>query len=53
MPIDPKGVDAAAGAGPYYVKSWTKNRSAVFVKNPNYKGSRPRNIGPVRGHDQH
>jgi len=44
MPIDAKGVDAPASAGPYYVKSWVKNRSAVFVKNPNYKGSRPRNI---------
>ena len=25
-----------AGAGPYYVKSWVKNRQAVFVRNPNY-----------------
>jgi ABC-type transport system substrate-binding protein len=44
MPIDPKGVDAPIGAGPYYVKSWTKNRTAVFAKNPNYKGTRPHNI---------
>ena len=44
MPLDPKGVDAPASAGPYYVKSWTHNRSAVIVKNPNYKGPRPRNI---------
>jgi len=44
MPIDPQGVDTPAGAGPYYVKSWVKNRQAVFVRNPNYKGNRPHNI---------
>jgi len=44
MPIDPKGVDAPASAGPYYIKSWTKNRQAVIAKNPNYKGPRPHNI---------
>jgi peptide/nickel transport system substrate-binding protein len=43
MPLDSRGVDAPASAGPYYVKSWTKNRTAVFLKNPNYKGSRPAN----------
>lgn len=44
MPIDPQGVEEPAGAGPYYVKSWEKNRQAEFVRNPNYKGNRPRNI---------
>ena len=43
-PIDPTGLTTPIDAGPYYVKSWTKNRSAVIVKNPNYKGPRPHNI---------
>ena len=47
MPLDPKGVDAPASAGPYYVQSWTKNRTAVFAKNPNYKGTRPRNVDQI------
>ncbi len=44
MPIDPQGVEEPAGAGPYYPKSWVKNRQAEFVRNPNYKGNRPHNI---------
>lgn len=44
MPHDPRGVDAPAGAGPYYVKSWVKNRQMVMERNPNYKGDRPHNI---------
>ena len=47
MPIDPKGVDTPIGAGPYYVKSWTKNRTGVFAKNPYYKGPRPQNIDQI------
>jgi peptide/nickel transport system substrate-binding protein len=40
-PIDSKGVHAPAGAGPYYVASYTPNRSIVLKKNPNYTGDRP------------
>ncbi len=47
MSLDPRGVDAPPSAGPYYVQSWTKNRTAVFAKNPNYKGSRPRNVDQI------
>jgi peptide/nickel transport system substrate-binding protein len=36
MPIDSKGVHAPAGAGPYYVDSYTPNRSIVLKKNPNW-----------------
>jgi peptide/nickel transport system substrate-binding protein len=36
MPIDSKGVHAPAGAGPYYVASYTPNRSIVLKKNPNW-----------------
>ncbi len=35
-PIDSKGVHAPAGAGPYYVASYTPNRSIVLKKNPNW-----------------
>ena len=40
-PIDPKGVKSLASAGPYYVESWTPNRSMIIKKNPNYTGDRP------------
>ncbi len=40
-PIDPKGVHTPAGAGPYYIASYTPNRSIVLKKNPNYTGDRP------------
>jgi peptide/nickel transport system substrate-binding protein len=34
--IDSKGVHAPAGAGPYYIASYTPNRSIVLKKNPNW-----------------
>jgi peptide/nickel transport system substrate-binding protein len=40
-PVDPKGVHTIAGAGPYYIASYTPNRSIVLKKNPNYTGNRP------------
>jgi peptide/nickel transport system substrate-binding protein len=40
-PVDPKGVHTIAGAGPYYISSYTPNRSIVLKKNPNYTGNRP------------
>lgn len=43
MPINPQGETTFPSAGPYYVKSWTKNREATFERNPNYKGDRPHN----------
>jgi peptide/nickel transport system substrate-binding protein len=39
-PIDPKGVKTVAGAGPYYIDSWTPKRSMVLKRNPNYTGDR-------------
>jgi len=36
MPIDDKGVHEPAGAGPYYVASYSPNRSIVLKKNPNW-----------------
>ena len=44
MPINPKGETSFASAGPYYLKNWTQGRSAEFDINPNYKGTRPRNV---------
>ena len=35
-PVDDKGVHAPAGAGPYYVASFSPNRSIVLKKNPNW-----------------
>jgi oligopeptide transport system substrate-binding protein len=40
-PIDPKGVKSLPSAGPYYVDSWTPNKSLVIKRNPNYGGQRP------------
>ena len=43
LPINPQGVHALPGAGPYYVASRTPNRQLVLKRNPNYKGPRPHN----------
>jgi peptide/nickel transport system substrate-binding protein len=40
-PINSKGVTSIAGAGPYYIASYTPNQSLVLKKNPNYTGTRP------------
>jgi peptide/nickel transport system substrate-binding protein len=40
-PIDPKGVKSLPSAGPYFIESWTPNKSLVIKKNPNYVGERP------------
>ena len=53
MPINSKGETSFASAGPYYVVNWTQGRSAEFDRNPNYTGSRPRNVDHVPRHDQH
>jgi len=44
MPINPQGETTPPMCGPYYIKSWVKNRQAIFAQNPNYKGNRPHNI---------
>jgi ABC-type oligopeptide transport system substrate-binding subunit len=48
LPIDPKGVDAPPGAGPYYVASREVNRSILLKRNPYYRGSRPRHLEEIR-----
>jgi len=47
-PIDPKGVKDLASAGPYYVDSWTPNRSMIIKRNPNYKGDRPAFVDEIQ-----
>jgi peptide/nickel transport system substrate-binding protein len=46
-PINPKGERAVPSAGPYYIASYTPKRRIVLKKNPNYHGSRPRNVGEI------
>jgi len=43
-PLTPQGDNTMPMAGPYYIKSYTRNRQAVIARNPSYKGSRPHNI---------
>jgi peptide/nickel transport system substrate-binding protein len=46
-PISPNGVQKVAGAGPYYVSSWTPKRQLILKKNPNYHGDRPQNVNQI------
>jgi peptide/nickel transport system substrate-binding protein len=46
-PIDSNGVGKVAGAGPYYVASWTPRRRLVLQRNPNYTGTRPHNLDKI------
>ena len=45
--LDPNGVDAPAGCGPYYIAARTANKSITIKKNPYYKGSRPHNVNEI------
>jgi ABC-type oligopeptide transport system substrate-binding subunit len=44
LATDPRGVNAYPSAGPYYIASREVGRQIIVKKNPNYTGSRPRNI---------
>jgi peptide/nickel transport system substrate-binding protein len=46
-PINSKGVNSIAGAGPYYIASYTPNKSLVLKKNPYYHGDRPHNLNEI------
>ncbi|MGN6378224.1 MAG: ABC transporter substrate-binding protein [Gaiellales bacterium] len=46
-PVNSKGVNSIAGAGPYYISSYTPNQSLVIKRNPNYHGSRPHNLDEI------
>jgi peptide/nickel transport system substrate-binding protein len=45
MPINPQGVNTFPSWGPYYVASRQVGRQLILKTNPNYKGSRPHNVG--------
>jgi peptide/nickel transport system substrate-binding protein len=46
-PVNSKGITSIAGAGPYYIASYTPNQSLVMKKNPNYTGSRPHYVNEI------
>ena len=45
--LDPNGVDAPAGCGPYYVAARTANKSITLKRNTFYKGNRPHNVNEI------
>ena len=47
MPVNPKGETSFASAGPYYINYWNQGRNAEILRNPNYTGSRPRNVSKL------
>jgi peptide/nickel transport system substrate-binding protein len=57
LPIVAEGIDApSVSAGPYYIKQWTKGRSALIVRNPYWNNSkqpwkalgRPANVNQIQ-----
>jgi peptide/nickel transport system substrate-binding protein len=46
-PVTPDGIGEVPSAGPFYVSSYTPNRSVVLVRNPNYHGSRPHRLDRI------
>jgi peptide/nickel transport system substrate-binding protein len=46
-PVDPKGVQSIAGAGPYYIASWVQHRSLLLKRNPFYHGPRPHYLSAI------
>ena len=49
LPIDPQGVSAPThGAGPYYVREWTKNRRVILERNRFYRGPNPGNVNRIQ-----
>ncbi len=46
-PVNSKGVTSIAGAGPYYIASYTPNQSLVLKRNKYYHGPRPHNLSEI------
>jgi len=45
LPTNAEGVGAPfSGAGPYYIKSWDRDRELVAARNPFYRGNRPQHV---------
>ena len=47
LPINPQGLNAFPGSGPYYVASRAVNRQIVLKRNTFYKGPRPHNLDTI------
>ena len=46
-PVNSKGVQSIAGAGPYYIANWVQHRSLLLKRNPNYTGPRPHYLNQI------
>ncbi|MEP6640703.1 MAG: ABC transporter substrate-binding protein, partial [Gaiellales bacterium] len=46
-PVNSKGVQSIAGAGPYYISNWVQHRSILLKRNPNYNGPRPHYVNAI------
>ncbi len=46
-PIKPAGEPTVPSAGPYYVASYTPGQGVVLLRNPNYRGRRPRSFARI------
>jgi ABC-type transport system substrate-binding protein len=44
LPVDPEGVGAFPGAGPYYVADYRPGERIVIERNPHYGGNRPHHV---------
>jgi YVTN family beta-propeller protein len=47
-PRNAEAVDPVPSAGPYYIASYSPERSLVMRRNPNYGGDRPQGLGEIR-----
>jgi peptide/nickel transport system substrate-binding protein len=47
LPVNSKGVQSIAGAGPYYISNWVQHRSLLLKRNPFYKGPRPHYLNEI------
>jgi peptide/nickel transport system substrate-binding protein len=46
-PVNSKGVQSLAGAGPYYISNWVQHRSLLMKRNPFYHGPRPHYLNEI------
>jgi YVTN family beta-propeller protein len=47
-PLEDRTVEVVPSAGPYYIGSYSPERSLVLRRNPNYGGERPQGLGEIR-----
>jgi ABC-type oligopeptide transport system substrate-binding subunit len=48
LPINAEGVGAPVhGAGPYFIREWTKNRRVILERNRFYRGPAPHNVNRI------